>query len=186
LQWLRVLTHFVPELVKWKEQVSLLFRTWAAKLRLPSQPTKVHPLATTGKNETVTTELKDAMVDFLSQLGDKPNNYARRLTLVGGDGLTYEKLMQLKRYMQFHVDPFESFELIEPTLAAWHTEWTDLSFIYETHWDSLTSPDPSTLGHSAAVIGQPAPPNLKKVDYYPSVEFILSLNSYIWSSVFAC
>jgi hypothetical protein len=112
------------------------------------------------------------MVDFLSQLGDQPNDYACRLTLIGGDGLTYEKLVQLKRYMQFHEDPFESFELMEPTLAAWHTEWTDLSCIYETHWDSLTSPDPSTLGHSAAVIGWPAPPNLKKVDYYPSVEFL--------------
>jgi hypothetical protein len=27
LQWLRNLTHFVPDLTKWKEQVSLLFRT---------------------------------------------------------------------------------------------------------------------------------------------------------------
>jgi hypothetical protein len=152
LQWLRVLTHFVLELSKWKEYVSLLFRTRAAWLCLPAQLTKVHPLATSGKNETVTTELKDAMVDFLSQLGDKPNSYAPRLTLVGRDGLTYEKLVQLKRYIQFHKDPFESFKLMEPTLATWHTEWTDLSRIYKTHWDSLASPDPSTLGHSAAII----------------------------------
>ena len=74
--------------------------------------------------------------------------------------------------MQFHEDAFESFEVLEPTLAAWHTEWTDLSRIYETHWDSITSSDPSTLGHSAAVIGRPSPPNLKKVDYYPSAEFL--------------
>jgi hypothetical protein len=172
LQWLRVLTHFIPELAKWKEHVSLLFRTRAARLCLPIRPTKVHPLASSGKNEMVTTELKDAMIDFFAQLGNKPDSYARRLVLVGGDGLTYEKLVQLKRYMQFHEDPFESFEVLEPTLAAWHTEWTDLSRIYETHWDSITSSDPSTLGHSAAVIGQPSPPNLKKVDYYPLAEFL--------------
>jgi hypothetical protein len=30
------------------------------------------------------------------------------------------------------------------------------------------SEDPSTLGHSACKIGHNTPPNLKKVDYYPS------------------
>jgi hypothetical protein len=153
LQWLHVLIHYIPQLQKWKEHVSLPFQTCAAWLCLPAQPTKVHPLATSGKNETVTTELKDAMVDFFLQVGDKPDSYAHRLTLVGEDGLTYEKLVQLKHYMQFHNDSFESFKLMEPSLAAWHMEWTDLSRIYKTHWDSLASPDPSTLSHSAATVG---------------------------------
>lgn len=92
--------------------------------------------------------------------------------MVGGDGLTYEKMVQLKIYLQFHDDSFESFDTLQPALAAWHTEWTNLSRIYETHWDSILSQDPSTLGHSAALIGRRAPADLKKVDYYPSVELM--------------
>jgi hypothetical protein len=172
LHWLRVLTLYVPELSKWKEHISMLFRTRAAKIPLPGQATVVHPLATSGKNETVTTELKDALLDFFSQMGQKQGDYLRRLILVGGDGLTYEKMIILKQYLQFHEDPFENFELLEPVLSSWHTEWTDLSRIYETHWDSLRSEDPSTIGHSAAQVNRPAPPNLKKVDYYPSAEFL--------------
>jgi Family of unknown function (DUF6589) len=172
LQWLRVLTQYIPELAKWKSQVSLLYRTRAAKLPMPPHATKVHPLATSGKNEQVTTELKDGLVDFLGQAGQSSDNYNRRLMLVGGDGLTYERLHQLKNYMQFHSDPFKSLEIVQPVLAAWHTEWTDVSRIYETHFGSTNSIDPSTLGHSAAVIGRSAPPNLKKVDYYPGVELM--------------
>jgi hypothetical protein len=36
LQWLCTLMHYVPELQKWKEYVSLLYRTRGAKLPLPS------------------------------------------------------------------------------------------------------------------------------------------------------
>ncbi|KAG6824880.1 hypothetical protein H0H92_005538 [Tricholoma furcatifolium] len=129
-------------------------------------------MATSGKSETMTTELKDAIVDFFGQMGSNAKDFQQRLILVGGDGLTYEKLIQLKKYMQFHDDPFQRFELLEPTLSAWHTEWTDLSRIYETHWDSILSNDPSSIGHSAAQVGRPAPPNLKKVDYYPCAEFM--------------
>ncbi|KAM6491593.1 hypothetical protein JOM56_012985 [Amanita muscaria] len=172
LHWLRVLVHYIPALSKWREHVSMLFRTRASKLPLPAQATIVHPLASSGKNETVTTELKDALVDFFAQMGQSPGDYHRRLILVGGDGLTYEKMLVQKQYLQFHNDPFQSFELLEPVLSLWHTEWTDLSRIYETHWDSLQSEDPSTLGHSAAQVNHPAPPNLKKVDYYPAAEFL--------------
>ncbi|KAF8872739.1 hypothetical protein BD779DRAFT_1708992 [Infundibulicybe gibba] len=172
LHWLRILTHYVPELEKWKNHVSMLFETRAKRIQLPIQPSKVHPLASSGKNETVTTELKDALLDFFSQLGQTHEDYLRRLILVGGDGLTYEKMVQLKVYMQFHDDIFTSFQLLQPSLAGWHTEWTNLSRDFETHWDSLLSMDPSTLGHSAAQIGRAAPSNLKKVDYYPCAELL--------------
>jgi hypothetical protein len=52
----------------------------------------------------------------------------------------------------------------------WHTEWTDLSRVFEVHWESLLSPDPSSLGHSAAKINRAGPSNLKKVDYYPAAD----------------
>ncbi|KAH9931747.1 hypothetical protein B0H21DRAFT_813891 [Amylocystis lapponica] len=172
LQWLRTLTNYVPQLVRYKERVSVLYRTRGAKRPLPVRASTVHPLPTSGKNETVTTELKDALVDFWSQLGQHPKEHLRALQLIGGDGLTYEKLVQLKCYMQFHPDEFESFELVEPVLAAWHTGWTDLSRLVETHWGPQLSKNPATLGHSAAKIDRPTPSNLKKVDYNAGTDLV--------------
>ena len=94
LHWLRVLTDYVPELVEYKYQVSLLFCTRAAKHRIPARATKVHPLATSGKNEVVTTDLKDALLNFFAQIGQTRQNYIRRLIMVGGDGLTYDARSQ--------------------------------------------------------------------------------------------
>ncbi|KAJ7582025.1 hypothetical protein C8J56DRAFT_793016, partial [Mycena floridula] len=73
-------------------------------------------------------------------------------------------------YLKFHSNEFESMGLIEPLLAWWHLMWTDLSRIYETHWGENLSRDPSTMSHSARKIGRDVPPNLKKVDYYPSID----------------
>ena len=172
LHWLRVLTNSIPELSKWQGHISMLFREKTAKLQLHAKPTKVHPLASSGKNETITTELKDALFDFLGQMGQHDEKHNRRLVIAGGDGLTFQKMLELQRYLQFHPDDFQSLKIIEPTLSQWHTEWTDLSRIYEVHWDSLLSPDPSTLGHSTAKINRPAPSSLKKVDYYPAADLM--------------
>ena len=172
LHWLRILVNFIPQLSKWKEHVSMLFRERAKRLPLAPQATKVHPLATCGKNETVSTELKNALVDFLGQIGQTPEKYHKRLLLVGGDGLTYEKMITLKKYLQFHSDPFQSLEILEPVLALWHTEWTDVNRVFEAHWDTHLSVNPLSLGHSAAKIGQNAPKNVKKIDYYQGVELM--------------
>ena len=85
LHWLQTLVNFIPELAKHKSHVSLLFCTRAAKHCVPAHPTKVHPLATNGKNETVTTELKDALLDFFSQIRHSHDNHTHQLLLVGGD-----------------------------------------------------------------------------------------------------
>jgi hypothetical protein len=170
LQWLRVLTNYIPQLHKWKREVSMLYRTRGAKLRLPERATKIHPLASSGKKETVMTELKDALADFFGQMGQTPGNYLPRLFPMGGDGLTFAQMLQLKRYMQFHNDPFEALETLNPGLESWHTEWTGLSCDYETHWGALLSDDPAALGHSAHKIDRAEPANLSKVDYYAGAE----------------
>src|ERR1700692_4379560 len=90
--------------------------------------------------------------------------------MVGGDELTYKKMLLLKKYLQTHEHKFDSFELVEPELEIWHTQETDLSRIFETHWGRSLSIDPSTLGHSARKIGRDKPASLKKVDYYPSAQ----------------
>lgn len=145
-----------------------LFCTRAAKHRLSVCATKVHPLVTSGKNEVVITELKDTLLDFFTQIGQTREDHLRRLIMVDRDGLTYEKMHPLKKYMQYHEHEFERFELIKPELEVWHTESTNLSRIFETHWSCPLSIDPSMLGHSARKIGRQTPSNLKKVDYYPS------------------
>ncbi|KAF7973930.1 hypothetical protein HWV62_13994 [Athelia sp. TMB] len=156
--------------------VSLLYRTRGAKLPLPAEATKVHPLASSSIKETVTTELKAGLLDFLGQAGQQQGDYLRRLVLVGGDGLTYEKVLQLKQYMQFHNDAFESHEILEPGLPeSFHSEWTGMSTAYEAHWSDMLSDDPGTMGHSAHKINRPGPSNLKKVDYYPAADLAFTI-----------
>jgi hypothetical protein len=103
-------------------------------------------MSSCSKNETVTTELKDTLLDFLDQLSILDQQFQDKCVIAAGD--------------------------LEPVLALWHTEWTDLSQIFELFWDSPTSPDPSSLGHSTGKIGRTNMPNLKKVDYYPSAELM--------------
>ncbi|KAF9035143.1 hypothetical protein BJ165DRAFT_1355933 [Panaeolus papilionaceus] len=172
LHWLRALVTYIPELEYCKTHVHTLFRTRGAKVRLNPAATPVHSLSTSGKNETYTTELKDGLVDFLAQIGQVDGDYHNRLILVGGDGLTFQKILEMKKYLQFHKDPLQSMEVVEPVLALWHLGWTDLSRIYETHYDSSTSPDPASLGHSASQIGRKPLTNLKKVDFHPESELL--------------
>lgn len=172
LQWLRVLTSYVPQLSTLQEDVSEAYRTRGKKLALPATAAKVHPLATSGKNETVTTELKDALLDFMGQTGQLPSDYNRQLMLIAGDGLTFEKIVLLKNYMQFHDDSFESFELVQPVLAPWHTVWADLCRIVSTWYGSQVSKDPSTLGYGAVKIGRRQPSSLKKPDFKEASDIV--------------
>lgn len=135
LHWLCTLRlcKYILQLTEYKAHVSLLFRTCAAKHQLPVRATKVHPLATSGKNKVVTTELKDTFLDFFAQIGQTWEDHLRQLIMAGGDGLMYEKMLLLKKYLQYHNHEFESFEMLEPELEIWHTEATDLSRIYKTH-----------------------------------------------------
>ncbi|RDB22252.1 hypothetical protein Hypma_010673 [Hypsizygus marmoreus] len=153
LSWIGSIIDYALQLVTEKPHLATLYRTRAAIQIIPPHKDKVHPLGTSSKVETIPTELKDALLDFFAQMGQVAHDYLRRLLPVGGDGLTYEKLLQLKAFMQFHEDEFESFELLEPILELWHTKWTDLSRIYEMHWGYPLSKNPATLGHSAAKIG---------------------------------
>ncbi|OSD03124.1 hypothetical protein PYCCODRAFT_1366450, partial [Trametes coccinea BRFM310] len=171
LQWLQTLVTYVPTLARYRSDVAEVFRTEGVKLRAPcyNQKTTIRPLATVAKNEAVTTELRDALEDFLGQLGQTVENNTRRIIPIGGDGLTFEKLVQLKNYLQFQETGFKRFDHVLPFLEIWHTLWTYLSTIFETHWGEALTDDPSLLGHSVTKMHQPPPSNLKKVDYYPSL-----------------
>ena len=171
LHWLQILTTYVPQLEPYKQYVRQKFRTEPpASMRLDKNGvhrTIVHPLATSAKNETSSTDLRDGLVDFLEQMGQTPDNHHDRITLVGGDGLTFEQLGNLKHMLQHQDQPFKNFEIVQPYLQLWHTEWTDLCRLFVAHFGEDGSNDPSTIGHSSAKINFKRPANLAKVDYYP-------------------
>ncbi|KAF4583644.1 hypothetical protein AB1N83_012102 [Pleurotus pulmonarius] len=165
-QWLRTLVTYIPSLHQYKPAVSALYATEAKKMRLKLEPTQIFPLSTNGRNETITSELLKALVDFFAAIGQTEDSYDKRLIYVLGDGLTYERMVLLKLYMQFHETQFQRLEILKPGLESWHTLWTDLSRIYEAHWVSDLSRNPASLGHSANQIKQKAPADVKKVDFY--------------------
>ncbi|TFY80848.1 hypothetical protein EWM64_g3165 [Hericium alpestre] len=169
LQWIQTLVRYVPALSRHRKHINVLYATRVQKTA-PTEvkKTEVFPLAATEKDEGVTSELKEAIVEFLEQLGQTEDKYIRRVILVGGDGLTYEKMLQIKKYLQFHPGEFQNLVILDPLLELWHTEWTDLCCIFQTHWHEDNSEDPASLGHSASKISFKAPSNLAKVDYYPS------------------
>ncbi|KAJ8095754.1 hypothetical protein PM082_022861 [Marasmius tenuissimus] len=171
-QWMLNFTTFIPQLRSYNSRVTSLYETRAARIRLDPKPSVIHPLATNGKNETVTPELKDALLDFMRQAGQTPENHQHRLFPVGGDGLTYQKINELKRYLQLYPDELEGLGIVEPQLEWWHTQATDVTRIFQTHCGPPLSRDPSTLGHSARKIKRKEPANLKKVDYHPSVQLM--------------
>ena len=111
----------------------MLFCTHCALKQLPHETTTVHPFAPTGKNKTLLMELKGTLIDFLDQIDQHPDNYLNQLFLISGDGLTFKKILQLKKYLGNHEDSFQSFEILQPMLALWHTLWTDLSHLVEAH-----------------------------------------------------
>ncbi|KAJ3511541.1 hypothetical protein NMY22_g15614 [Coprinellus aureogranulatus] len=172
LHWILTLVNHIPELAPLKPKVSELFRTRAKKLCIPEGATPVYPLSSSGKSETVTTELKDAMHDFLSQVGQDDGDYINRIIPVQGDGLTFQRLLEVQRYLQFHKDNRESLAITEPVLAFWHTAWTFLSSLFEVHDDGSHSPDPSSIGHSRTLIGRALPGNVKKIDFFPGVDIV--------------
>ena len=110
-----LITAGIPVPVPNPNQNSITPKVHRNQLILTEKPKAIHwePMQ---KNEMQTTELKDAMLDFLGQMGQCDHDYLQKLDLVGGDGLTYEKLVQLQQYLQFHDDTFQSLELLVPVL----------------------------------------------------------------------
>ncbi|KAF8239056.1 hypothetical protein L208DRAFT_1374943 [Tricholoma matsutake] len=152
-------------LAAYKANVQKLYNTRGQKYHAHPRKSQIYPLPTNRKNETVTSKLAQSLHMIYHHIGQTESSYTPRLILTGGDGLTYERMVQLKNYLQSHETAYKRLDILEPLLEIWHTEWTDLSRIYEAHWDSLTSQDPSSLGHSANKIKCKAPSNLKKLAY---------------------
>ncbi|KAJ7083421.1 hypothetical protein C8R44DRAFT_722063 [Mycena epipterygia] len=173
IAWLEVLVCCVKPLKPQTAEVQAKYRG-TAKLVIPVEKSLVHVLAPTGQKQTIPAELKNGLVDLLGQVGQTSTKYLRRKLPIGGDGLSYAMVLQLQNYLQFHKNPFQSFEILEPQLQVWHTKWTDLIRIFQTHWGRTSgkSTNPASLGHSAGKIGRAAPSNMKKVEFYPGSQLL--------------
>lgn len=131
LQFLSALSTYIPQAQVYKSEINLRYRTRCRKRQLPLEKSDMHTLASSGKNEAVIPELKDALLDFQNQLGQTENDYDSKLWFGGGDGMSFNNMLLVKKYLQNHVEsPFQSFELMIPVLQVWHTMWTDICRIY--------------------------------------------------------
>ncbi|KAJ7732867.1 hypothetical protein B0H16DRAFT_1205987, partial [Mycena metata] len=140
--------------------------------QLPLERSDLNTLACCNKNEQFIPELKDALLDFAGQIGQSERSFDFRYWFGGGDGMSYAHMLLIQKYMRNHVESdFQSFRLMRPVLQGWHTMWTDICRIHETHWGAPLNDNPASLGNSAKKIGRPAPPNLK-VDYYPAADLL--------------
>ncbi|KAJ3763075.1 hypothetical protein EV360DRAFT_34256 [Lentinula raphanica] len=175
LQWLDTLFIFLadlPGIRHYTIQLQQLYEKIGTKQKVSPRITKVYPLKSNAYNETMTAELLKAIQDFFAQLGMSSEEFNPRLILAGGDGLSYERMVQLKNYLQFLDNEFDRLDVLEPFLEIWHTIWTNLSRIYEAHWVGLTSADPSTLGFGGNTLKRKEPGNVSKVDYYRYMDLL--------------
>ena len=116
LQWLCTLVDTVPELDQYKADVQRLYNIKGRKYCATLRKSQVQPLPTNGKNETVTSDLAKSLREIFSHIGQTESSYTPRLILTGGDGLTYERMVQLKNYLQFHDTAYERLDILEPLL----------------------------------------------------------------------
>ncbi|KIY48924.1 hypothetical protein FISHEDRAFT_42409 [Fistulina hepatica ATCC 64428] len=173
LQWLQVLCRYIPELEPFKRDVAMLYQTRGAKHIIPADPpSRPHPLATTSNDETKPAELADASLDFMAQTGQTVDSFFERLFPFGGDGKSFELMLLLKQYFQFHPNALERFETMQPMLEWWHAVWTLANQLWTDHHVSYSSLDPSTLGHSASKIKRTVPISAGKVDYHQATHLI--------------
>ncbi|KAJ3779945.1 hypothetical protein GGU10DRAFT_397899 [Lentinula aff. detonsa] len=177
LLWLQILIDILSTIISeasrtYHSELHDLFLEFGIKQNASPRKTRIFPLKSNAYNETITSNLLKALKDFLAQLGQTTESYLPGLILAGGDGLSYEQMIQLKNYLQFGANEFDRLEIIEPFLEIWHTLWTNLSRIYEAHWVGLISADPSTLGFGANSLKRRAPGNVSKVDYYPYIDLL--------------
>ena len=102
LDRLHVLINSIPELSKWQGHISMLFREKAAKLQLPPKPTRVHPLACSGKKRDHHNGAQGCTFRFFfGQMGQHDKEHNRRLTIAGGDELTFQKCLSFNATSSF-------------------------------------------------------------------------------------
>ncbi|KAI0038499.1 hypothetical protein FA95DRAFT_1505585, partial [Auriscalpium vulgare] len=172
--WADVLVSYVPSLALYRSELSEKFEKNTMKHQINKQRhTKVFPLGTNSANEASTKGVKEAIADFLHQLGIKASNIGNRLIFFHGDGKTFDGIHKMKKYVSGSRNTYSKLRFVRPVLELWHTKWTDLSRICRTHWGgSRSTSDPSSLGFMAKAINVASPTDFHKVHFYNSKHLV--------------
>lgn len=130
------------------------------------------------------TKFKAALEDFFEQTGQTKDVFKPYIFPVGGDGLTtYKKMVQLHDYLQLHSNNMESMRVMKPMLEWWHTEWTNLSRIFEAHWGVPLSNDPSLLDIARQrLVERNLPISKRSISITVLVRHTLFLTSGCWTA----
>ena len=59
---------------------------------------------TSRKNEALISDLRDGLVDFLDQTGQKDGDHDFCLWFSGGNGMSYNDMLTLRKYLQTQED----------------------------------------------------------------------------------
>ncbi|KAL0564863.1 hypothetical protein V5O48_017176 [Marasmius crinis-equi] len=146
LETLSILIGWVSELGDiHRDGVHELWTTVGTKRQVKPRKTQIFPLASNAYKETTLGDMNKSIRDMLAKLGQKDDSYKQRVWFAGGDGLSFERLVQLANTMQFQDSEYQ---------------------IYEAHWDSEKSRDPSSIGWAANLLKRKGPADLKKVHFY--------------------
>jgi len=182
------MVYFLHALISHVPQLSTLYRKELAdfsKDTLKKKPiperrrTKIIPLATNSANEMNVQGMKEGILDFLStQMGITRENLGNNISLISGDGKTFNMLLLLKKMAAPESNDFDAFRWLVPLLELWHTKWTDLSRIVRMHWGTLD--DPSSLATIAQLAECPTPSDMKKVDFFQGSHLVnLALDAHL-------
>ncbi|KAK7447775.1 hypothetical protein VKT23_014033 [Stygiomarasmius scandens] len=159
-QWLWVLGNYVKDLGELKNRANKLLRTEGLRQKVPDEPLD---------------EFLASILDFCKSSGQTGERFHKRMLPVCGDGYTFELLHKIMEHRQLHTSPFHSLRILSPSLAWWHTEWTNDARIIDNHLVNYASLDPSTLGHSASKIGRKLVKEQGKYNYNQATELLYTV-----------
>ncbi|KAJ8079046.1 hypothetical protein PM082_013333 [Marasmius tenuissimus] len=161
LHILQALVHYVPTLKPMLKLISERFRASDGcgihRMR-EGQKTSVQPLGTNAEKEIETAGMIQALDDFHTQSGSKPEFALSFISWVSGNGGSVLAMKQAKKYLATNFDSqdprsdCETLHNLLPTAELWHTQATSLNTIAENHFGSAVSPDPSSLSCCSTLV----------------------------------
>ncbi|KAJ8470028.1 hypothetical protein ONZ45_g16695 [Pleurotus djamor] len=102
MQWLRTLIYCVPSLARYKKRLSKMYKDpeKGAIHRVPAERTLSFPLPTNSRNETLLSDLAQGLREIMASIDYTPDKHPNRLLPIGGDGLTFERMIQAKNILR--------------------------------------------------------------------------------------
>ncbi|KAF8331032.1 uncharacterized protein EI90DRAFT_3016490 [Cantharellus anzutake] len=182
---LRILTKYIPELARFKQDVDNFQYKKHSKHRIKLEKTEYHLLECSGFNEAYTQGNRDVILDaFVCQLGVSRKELEGRQFPVSSNQSTIAHIHTLLAQTSTCRTWFTSHKWVLPVIELWHMKWTFLKGIYKAHWASKVGKGDIGLRFAADRLGCKINPD--KVDFYPGfrlAEVVLITMTLHFSSV---